>query len=359
MGLISFIKGLFSNTIEIKEDISNHFVYFLPLSHYIKVNTTFIVNQGFTAVFVAGDKVCDVLDAGNHKLTNASLPVLFSKLKLNRPNKKGKLPKRFKCDIYFINLSDISTDFMGENPFIIKSYSFGKVKGFAEGMLDFRVVDAVKLIDFLLIDLPFIKNGKAISVLGGFAGDEVNKCLENSETKFRDIITHPEAIHKYLSQEMVDKMEYMGIKILDVDLTALRLNKKIQDKVNKFLKNQSDFKEQIEEFNMSKVSVMEDGEPEEVFVENVSQIDHGAKIQELDAKIVTDLKNISSKDKAKDILFNRSDPSILFNKSGVKTSAKVDTSWSSTPTLKQCKFCGATIEINSTICPKCGFRQEL
>ncbi len=359
MGLISFIKNLFVKDLECGEDISDHFVYMFPLKSMIKINKFITIPNGFDAVFVAGDTVCDTLHEGKHRITNASMPVLFSKLKLNRPNKKGKTPNKFRCDIYFVNLSDISTNFIGTNPFILKSYSFGKVKGFAEGMIDFRVIDPQKLIEFLLMELAYIKNGKAIAMLSNYAGDEVNTLLERSDTKFRDIIRHPNAIHKYLEQEMVDKLDYMGVRVLDAEITALRLNKKIQEKVNKYLANQAIFDEQIEEFSTGKVTVTAEKPKEEVWVDSGSLIDNGAKVQELDSRIMENLRMATPKDKAKEILFNRSDPSILFkNKGNVRTEAKVQSDFSSAPTLKQCKFCGETIDVSLSFCPKCGFRQD-
>lgn len=359
MGIISYLKGLFNKDLECKEDISNHFVYFFPLTKLIKVNSNIIVPAGFEAVFVVKDTVCDVLKEGKHKITNASLPVLYSKLKLARPKKNGRYTKKFKCDIYFVNLSDISTNFIGENPFVLKSYTFGKVKGYAEGMVDFRVVDSLSLIERLLIELPYIKNGKAISILGTVVGDEINSALESSDTKFRDIITHPNVIHKYLAQEMENKLDYMGIRILDAEISALRLNKKIQEKVSKYLENKIDFDEQIENFSTEKTTFTFNNKAEKVAVESGTMIDNGAHVEELDAKIVNDLRNVTPKEKAKDILFNRSDPSILFkNKGNVRTEAKVDSDFSSVPTKKQCKFCNATIDVKLPVCPNCGFRQD-
>lgn len=360
MGLISYIKGLFNKDLECTEDISNHFVYFFPLKKPIKINSNIIVPNGFDAVFVAKDTVCDVLKEGKHKIINASLPVLFTKLKLTRPNKKGKLPKKFKCDIYFVNLSDISTNFIGETPFILKSYTFGKVKGFAEGMIDFRVTDPQALIERILLDMPYIKNGRAIGVISTSAGDEINHALEHSETKFRDIITHPNAIHKYLAQEMPDKLDYMGVRILDAEISALKLNKKVQEKVNKFLENQMEFDTQIDNFSKNSTNTVNSYvEPQQVPVESGTMIDNGAHVEELDARIVNDLRNATPREKAKDILFNRSDPSILFkNKGSVRTEAKVDSDFSSVPTKKQCKFCNSTIDVNLPVCPTCGFRQD-
>ena len=360
MGLISFIKSFFNKDLECKEDISNHFVFMFPLVNLIKVDRFITVPNGFEAVFVANDTVCDVLHEGKHRITNASLPVLFNKLKLNRANKKGKTPSKFKCDIYFVNLSDISTNFIGQNPFVLKSHSFGKVKGFTEGMIDFRVVDSAKLIEFLLMDMPYIKNGKAIEMLSVCAGDEINSILEKGDTNFKDIIMHPNAIHKYLEQEMVDKLDYMGVRVLDAEVTALRLNKKVQEKVNKYLSNQSEFEEQFEEFSTGKVKVEAGTKKENELVDSETMIDNGSKVQELDSYFVNDLKTTTTtKDKAKEILFNTSHPSTLFkNKGNVRTQAKVENDFNSTPTLKQCKFCGATIDVNASFCPKCGFRQD-
>ena len=359
MGLISFIKGLFNHDLECKEDISNHFVYFFPLKKLIRVNSNIIIPPGFDAVFVSKDTVCDVLKEGKHRITNASLPVLFNKMKLNRPNKNGKLPKKFKCDIYFVNLSDISTDYIGESPFLLKSVTFGKVKGFAEGMVDFRVIDSSLLIERILVDMPYIKNGKAIGVVSTSIGDEVNNALENSDAGFKDIITHPQVIHKYLSQIMLEKLDYMGVRILDVEISALRLNKKVQEKVNKYLENHIEFDEQINNLGNDKMSNTFSRPVEKVSVESGTMIDNGAHVEELDAKIVNDLRNTTPKEKAKDILFNRGDPSILFkNKGSIRTEAKVDTDFNNKPTKKQCKFCDATIDGSLPVCPNCGFRQN-
>ena len=79
MRLISYLMSIFSKDLECKEDISNHFVYFFDVKKAIKVNSNIIVPDGFDAVFVAKDTVCDLLRSGKHRINNASLPVLFNK----------------------------------------------------------------------------------------------------------------------------------------------------------------------------------------------------------------------------------------------------------------------------------------
>lgn len=392
MGLFTKIKNIFSKNIECGDEVENHFIYFYPLKNRIvNIGSNIVVRPGYNAVFVYGDKVCDVLPSGKHKIGNTTLPITFDRLKLNKPNKYDNLPKKFKADIYFVNTNlNKEVDFNSDIPFVAKSETFGKVKGYCEGVFDMQVVQPEKVMKFMLADCAYLKNKQGIKKLKLLVGNEVNRGLEKSHLHFSEVLMQPQTLYDYFNPAMNDKILFTGISVNNVEVTSLRLNRKMQEKVAEYLESQKS--NNAQKLNAEKLK--EELAPEKVYVRddtdafggaaNYSSQSYGNANVASNSYSAQSVGSYNAEQNVTPTPINNSVGADINPKSNVEfnpfamrrggvanvpqnpnpnlnvNNAKINAGENlmNGENLKQCKYCGATIDVSCSFCPKCGFKQN-
>ena len=363
MGLLANLRKMFNKNIECGEEITGHFIYLYPSGNRIvHVNSHIIVGDNYNAVFVCNDRVCDVLPPGKHKLTGATLPVTFSKLKLDKPTKNGSLPKKFKADVYFVYKEIMEQQqFCSFERFVKKSNDFGKVKGYTEGLFDIQVTDPEKLFKVLLIDRYYIPNKLGLKIASGYIGNEINRMLEASETSFTEMILKPAILKPMLNPAINERIENLGVKVYNVEVTSLKLNRKMQKKVAMFLHERKSVEDQFEQSGIKYT-------PEQIVPDKV---DVSAQTP-LNASVMAQnqAENVSQANYQQPAFQqpqgNQTPPSII-RRGGLQMqnsvqqteyNAKLNTSEVfNSENKKVCKFCNQTIDAGYSFCPRCGFKQ--
>lgn len=368
MGLIKNFFKRFSKNIEPREDLTKTLVYMYPLrKRIVKVNAAIDIPPNFSVVVVLNDKVTDVLSSGRHKVNGSTMPVTFQRLKLGKPTKRGNYKKLFKADLYFVNLREfINFKYFSDDAFHIKSDTFGRVKGYAEGLCVLWVKNAEELINHLLKRVTKIKTQFAEKEVGVLVGNSVNKLIEKSKLNFTDILLKPEMLNKYINPMVNEHLKEQGLSAESVELHSLQLTKKVQKKVNEFLSNKAVFVG-----NNNSVDINLNNEAKNVFTQNDSQFSEvfNASTKEVETFNETaKSENFSEEQEIKNPLLKRrlSGESLInlsaneLNKNNIFSKAHLNTSevlTNNANALKQCKYCGQAIEMHYKFCPKCGFKQ--
>lgn len=338
MGLIAKLKKLFNKNIECGDELDGHFIYPYPNSkRIIHINSHIIVGDKYYVVFVCNDRVCDVLPPGKHKLTGATLPITYSKLKLDRPNKNGKLPKVFKADIYYVLKEPmLQQQFYSSEKFFKKSSTFGKVKGYSEGLCDIQILDAEKLFKVLLIDRYYIKPKQGLELTMNLVGNEVNRVVEQSKFGFSEIVLNPQVLNEEMKVDLNEKAEAFGVKLTNVEVTSFKLGKSVQKRVAEFLAERKQVEEQ---FANSGIKY----QPEQVIP---NKVDIAENTQVNTANVDTQPQIIRR-------------GGVKLEENSIQTyNAKIDTSdVFSSQNQKVCKYCNKTIDDKYIFCPHCGFKQ--
>lgn len=362
MGLIAKLKKLFNKNIECGDEIKGHFIYLYPSSsRVVNVNSQIIVGDDYYAVFVCNDRVCDVLASGKHKITGATLPKSFSRLKLGKANRAGKYPKKFKADIYFVYKHIIpQQNFCSDNKFVIKSNDFGKVKGYSEGLCDIQITDPESLLKVLLIDRYYIKNKLGMQLTLGMVGDQVNKMIEQSKYEFTEIILNPSILTHYLNPSVNVGLDGLGIRLYNVEVTSFKLNRSLQKKVALFLAERKQCTEQFEKTGIKY-------QPEQIIP---NKVDVSATVEQNPNSVLQQNGNENSvqNQSANSYPNYGSQPQIIRRGGGInmQNAPKEKTEYSAPLNAsdvfnendkKVCKFCGETIDAGFSFCPKCGFKQ--
>lgn len=345
MGLFSRLFGGFNKSIQCGDDFDQHIIYMHPKSgKRIKINESITIGGNSLAVFACRDRVSDIIYPGKFKLNGSTLPETFKRLRLDRNSSKGEVPKYFKADIYFVNMKefhDASID--AYKPFIFKNTPFGKVKGYPEGLFNFKLVDGAELIKTLLLENAYIKNGLARKKIQIWVGDAISELLEKIGMSFVDILKENDKVNEELNSHIVNAVQGVGISVMGIRLESIKLPKKQQLEISEYLANQPS----------SSVNYL-------TAEQAMEQIEMPGYVQE--SEIIRKIKPLESVVKDNEPAeFNpqefRRGSNTEFVSSNEKPIVELQTETLSRPTQKVCKYCGTKMDIDAKFCPECGFRQ--
>lgn len=319
MGLLLKLKSMFNKNIDCSKELEGVFFHIIPMAKPITIGSNIIVKEGYQAIFVCKNKVTDILQAGKHKLDNNTIPYTFRRLKLYKIDKHGNMPKKFKCDIYFVQKSRVENfGFSSSQPYIEKSERFGKVFAYSEGVCNFIIEDAQKLLEYLLLEHAYVKDKRAIIDISAIIGNGVNEILEECPMTLETILTDNEKVYMYINTNIDKKLEFCGLKCDKVRLNSMEVSSKVQKKIDEYLKVQNEYKQQFS------------GSNEFQFQEVYKSFE------------MKENKEIQSE-------FSRDD----------EIPAYLDRGDLAKRPQKQCMYCGKYINQTAKYCEFCGFNQDM
>ncbi len=331
MGIFSKLFRMFSKNIECGEEIDSHLVFLYPAKK-VYVNSNIVIRPNFNVVFVVKDKITDVLYPGKFKIGQTLIPETFKRLRLDKPNRRGRVPTSFKADVYFVNTGIFrEMTFFSNVAFYIRNTPFGKVKGYPEGVFDCKVVEPSSLIKFLLIERAYIKSGVAAQVVKTTVGNVVSEQIENCGIPFERLLEDIYAINSKISDMMFDKFSGLGLSISNVAIQSMSLPNKTQQKIEEyFQKNRG---QSVSQLNMVQENTSTDYSLPDTKV---------ALYKGIEA-----LQNKKMSRRIKETSNINVEPDT--NVDTEKLLAKLD--------KKTCVNCGAEMDISYQFCPNCGQRQ--
>lgn len=233
MGLISKLKSMFSKNIDCSAELNDNLVHFFTTSgRKVRLGTSIVVKDGYSAVIVCKDRVTDVLTEGKHKLDNSTIPVTFKTMKLYKIDEHGNSPETFKCDFYFVNKGFLHNfAFTSDRPFYRKKDPLGRVEAYCEGSATINVDSPAKLITYLLVDHAYIKDKTATNEISLEIGNMVNKKLEKIDLTFEQILKNGKYVNEFINADIISSMEYMGINVCNIVVDSINMSSKLQKKV--------------------------------------------------------------------------------------------------------------------------------
>lgn len=359
MGFFSKIKNLFLSTITVSPKMMDEFVYAHTYKRVkYKVNKHLEVPVDWCAVFVCGEKVCDILTMGEYTLNFNCIPNTFNKNKMDKILKNGRTKKKFSCDIYFVNMKKFrDIEFITGRKFVIKTADFGKVKGYLEGSLTMRMLDIETFFKLILMEVAYIKNGYAQKFVMGLVGDTINAFMHTSKMDFSSMLTNHRQFVATLSEYVAPRLEECGIEISNLEISSIDLPKKTQLLVNDYIAQHKESDIAMTQFDM------------------LIPAQHDV-VQELDDKVASSIQNYSSEEVINQPTFESenkdtgADDIVLRRRSNSVDTVQTDSSYNVSKVdvgqafsntenqKKQCKYCDQMIPVESKFCPFCGFRQE-
>lgn len=211
----------------------------------INLGEKLVVPTGYCAVIVAKDKPLDIFVAGEYELNIPSLPKTTKVFKLDKSkikNKKGEkqivFPTKFKCDLYFVNMSIFNGQEWIANNISIKDKECGRFSLSLSGKFSFQTNDIAHTIKLFLLEWAYIGASKAQTRLAQYMGEFTKDAVEWGKVTDPTILNNKEQMSEILSPILIKKFEKYGITISNFmvekinfgrDITAI-LEQKNRDK---------------------------------------------------------------------------------------------------------------------------------
>lgn len=321
MGLIKFFKKMFSKKVlqmpTKKQDILIQAQS--PGYTTVVLGQKLLVEPGFCAVIVAKDTVLDVFNEGTHELSIAYLPKTTKALALDKGKvrKNGStaevvLPKKFKCDIYFVRTEYIMNRKWQTEQIKVREKGKKKFKYSVKGTYSFQVENAGKTVELFLIDWARIRPGQAMLKLDDLVGDVCSDVLWSKKFKSPKDLTQYEFGNLILKPYVFKNFKKYGLSITDIQVEDIIYPQNL--KTEKF------------ESVVGEVQNKKEKIKEETSLVEVKEQKHD----------ISNAKNDNESQKERKIpVINYEEKSFL-----------------------KCKNCGASLSSDSIFCNKCGHKIE-
>lgn len=230
MGFISWFKGLFKKNISLDGSKSENLIVPHNASKF-KFGTALEVEKNFVAVLVYRGKVADVFGEGKYRLQTDNMPILTRLQKLTRKNKRGDLPSHFFADIYFVNTKVFDGITFGAfDSFVIKSKEYKPCEVSVEGKFSMQIFDVVDFVEALLCEFGVLRNSIALDEISNWVSSLVAKKVQKNKPNIEMIGARDSRCFDGVVQFVNDDLSDCGIKILKLDVTGVKLPKKIYKK---------------------------------------------------------------------------------------------------------------------------------
>lgn len=187
MGLFNRNKqAIFS----LPEKNSSDFIYSVSQwTTEVKLNTKIVVPQDWWCIFVAKDKPCDVLEAGEHIITLDKIPLVTKLLKLQKPVTKIKHGKQekvyrdaFKCFVYFVHKTAVENLAWQTDNIVLKKKNASKEEKkrfdvILSGLTNLRCTDPSAMMKFYLYEWAKVDSFKAKNRVCEYVGENVQEIV--------------------------------------------------------------------------------------------------------------------------------------------------------------------------------------
>lgn len=354
MGFFDFLKR--KNKIFVDFDISSEPVFVYP-TNKIKLPMQAIVPPNCEMFLCDGGKILDSFGEGEHQLCLASLPKCDKRFGLSKPNKEGRLPKYFFCDVYIVNKI-----LFKYKPFSCfrKAQIFDKKVGqFKVGICGgyaFEILDSKKFLANLLCEYNRLKNKEAEKIVSGYVGQFVLDQIEKSQYGIEDFL-YPDQMIDDLFEKINKKLDFLNIKFLGFDIKQCKLPKHLrlvkqnilqetQIGENVFLGQTKIEKNDLETKKTNKDFQTQNTNLQNSFENNIKKTSSNSDFDQ------TELLHFGKKDcckKDKDSIFLQQDNTSL-DKKTVDNNCNLDYD----KTIIRCLFCGYENDGQSEKCALCG-----
>ncbi len=240
--------GLFGRkkqaVVSVPEKSSGNFLY--SVSNWtteVKLDSRFVVPQGSWCIFVAKDKPCDVLEAGEHIITLDKIPLLTRTLKLQKPIvqfKRGKQEKiyrtSFKCFVYFVNKNALENLAWQTDNIVLKQKKVEKEDKsrfdvILSGVTDVRCVDPAKMMKFFLYEWAKVDSFRAQNRITEYLGEIVQEVVHKIRSATPQEIDDLPNFTTRIAPEILKEFAKYGMELSNFEVTKAIFDRDVASKL--------------------------------------------------------------------------------------------------------------------------------
>ena len=267
MGIFKSIKKFFSSDINPDPSKLVGFVNPYPVKGgAIKMNSKGVVPQGYAFVLGNNGRALDAFREGEYFMSPAVLPECCKKLKIHKMDKKGNIKKKFKADLYFINLTCYEFEFKAAKT-EMGNRAMGIFSAGSEGNICVSVKEPRDFIAALLCEFAYLRNGEAEKIVRNWVEESVTEVFRKNNFALSELVNNNPMIEEKSKSDVAMMLAKQGLVLEKFEFTYFSLPKKHQ---KDYLANK---KKVLDEENAGQIATQD--------VEQQSEVEPAEQVQEV------------------------------------------------------------------------------
>ncbi len=182
------------------------------------------VNDGFAAVFYKHGKVCDVLHAGEYRLSARLLPQLTSELEL----KEGQ-NSLFYAQLLFVRLERMLVGWHTPLPLLVRDDHYGLMRVLAEGNVVVKIADPQIFCDNVAFKYALSKRQQLQPLLNEIVIAELDALWDRQRIDITERLHEKARMASLLWQEVNNKLKLQGLIAEELKIAYLRLDGPLEE----------------------------------------------------------------------------------------------------------------------------------
>ena len=228
MGIFKKIKQYFSSDITPDASKLSGFVVPYPVKRgTIKMNSKVVVPNGYAFVLGHNGRALDAFREGEYFMSPAVLPECCKKLKIHKMDKKGNIKKKFKADLYFVDLKSYEFEFKSAKT-EMGNRAMGIFSAGSEGKVVVSVKEPKDFIASLLGEFAYLRNGEAEKIVKNWISESVTEVFRKNNFALSELISINPMIEEKTKADIGMMLSKQGLILEDFEFTNFVLPKKYQ-----------------------------------------------------------------------------------------------------------------------------------
>lgn len=272
MGILKKIKQFFSTDINPDPTKLVGFVTPHPIKGgAVKMNSKVVVPQGYAFVLGHNGRALDAFREGEYFMSPAVLPECCKKLKIHKMDKKGNIKKKFKADLYFVNLKPFEFEFKAAKT-EMGNRAMGIFSAGSEGTVRISVKEPRDFVASLLNEFAYLRNGEAEKIVKSWIEENVTDVFRKNNFALSELISNNPMIEAKSKSDVAMMLSKQGLVLENFEFTYFTLPKKHQ---KEYLENKKKTQEEQknEQENEEIVENVSSEETEQVQVEKHIEVE--------------------------------------------------------------------------------------
>lgn len=182
------------------------------------------VNDGSAAVFYNHGKVCDVLPAGEYRLSTRLLPQLTAKLEL----KEGQ-NSLFYAQLLFVRLERMLFGWHTQLPLLVRDDRYGLMRVLAEGNIVVKIANPQLFCDNIAFKYALVNRQQLQPLLNELVITELDTLWNYQRIDITERMQEKTRMATLLQQEVNNKLKLQGLLAEELMISYLRLDRALEE----------------------------------------------------------------------------------------------------------------------------------
>lgn len=206
---------------------SKELIYFQDFKrNRIYFGTQIDVPRNFSFVISKDEKVFDTV-CESFVVSPKSLPETTKFLKLYKVDKKGRMPKYFEAQAYFVNQNTIEKFNFESSTIDLEDREFGAYSVKVFGELTFKISNPKFFVEFLLPKMGIISSIQTRKILENLVNERIARIVEKENPTAKNLYNKNESVLKNIFNKLGKWLDEIGIELLSINLVSSKFPQKI------------------------------------------------------------------------------------------------------------------------------------